>query len=31
MTRLWNDPAAFADEMVDGFVYAVVIRIARKE
>ncbi|WP_167137384.1 dihydroxyacetone kinase family protein [Diaminobutyricimonas sp. TR449] len=22
MTRLWNDPAAFADEMIDGFVRA---------
>ena len=22
MTRLWNDPAAFADEMIDGFVAA---------
>ena len=22
MTRLWNDPADFADEMIDGFVAA---------
>ncbi|MCI1017157.1 dihydroxyacetone kinase family protein [Microbacterium sp. C5A9] len=31
MTRLWNDPAAFADEMIDGFVAAHARSVRRVE